>query len=321
MELRLLFHSFKSRRDWHGNRARPRMHKALKYALRCARRPGRQAAWLGFLDADPSLRRIVATQPRLYERWHHAYINRHLDGDRRLAIVRDHYAFVLSRWPAGVVESIYLGNGLPVGTLQLKDGSVARMELLRPVNKGTEGELGLYLLDAAGRRLGCVVFTFADGGRSLLIGCIQGALAHLGADAVSRFTRQSHGLRPKNLLLSMLYALASHHGATRLFGVGNAAHPFAGQNARNGKGSRIKTDYDAFWQECHGESMDDGFYRLPDSEPPRDVSKVESKHRSAFRRREWLRQAACDLLVEAVGGTRLRDHAGPGALVPMLATA
>ena len=45
-----------------------------------------------------------------------------------------------------------------------------------------------------------------------------------------------------------------------------------------------------------------GFYALPAQEPLRDEMQVESKHRSAFRKREALRREACELLVNALRG-------------------
>ncbi|WP_049623090.1 VirK/YbjX family protein [Frateuria defendens] len=298
MDLELFFRSFRARADW-GNRVGMRRRKAAKYAWRCLLHGRRQARWLRFLDGHPLLRRIVTVQPRLHERWHHAYVSRQLGATRRLAVAHQHYAFLLAHWPAAAIEAIYLHEGLPLGTLELKDGSHAHLALRRPVGKGTEGELGLYLFDDDGQRLCSLVFTIAGDG--LLIGCVQGAYAHMGAEAARRFTRQSHGLRPKNLLLSVLYALAAHHGMARVRGVGNAAHPFAGQLDRECSGPRIKTDYDAFWVECGGRRGDDGFYELPPREPLRDPNEVESKHRSAFRKREQLRRQGCHQALAALG--------------------
>jgi uncharacterized protein VirK/YbjX len=159
--------------------------------------------------------------------------------------------------------------------------------------------LALYLLRADGQALASIIFTIANDGASMLIGCVQGASDGLGLDAVREFTRQSHGLRPKNLLLSMLYALCDVFDIDDLRAVGNGDHPFAGSQ-------KIKSDYDTFWKECQGVFLDSGFYQLPQREPMRDELLVESKHRSAFRKREALRVEACGLIRRRLHSTQLR---------------
>jgi len=144
------------------------------------------------------------------------------------------------------------------------------------------------------------IFSIADDGKTLLIGCLQGAAAELGREAVRELTKQCYGLRPKNLLFSLLLAFGSFTGATRILGVSNLTHPFAGE------ADKIKADYDSFWEECQGVLQPDGFFALPTVEPERDESLVESKHRSAFRRREMLRREACACLLAA-----LRDQPLP----------
>ncbi len=293
MAIQYFLRSLHDRRDWRGGPLK-RAFAAGKYSLRCALRWRLQSAWLGFLYGNPAMTAMLGRDPRLLERPQHAYINRRLSAVRRYAIVESHYRQMFAHWPAALVERIYKGDGASLGRLTLKNGSEVELRLTVPTGRGREGELALYLLNAQGQALSSIIFTLADDGRSLLLGCLQGAAAGLGREAVRDFTRQSHGLRPKNLLLSMLYALAAWSGEMRLLGVGNEAHPFAGQ------ADKIKADYDGFWQECLGEPNGEGFYILPAQELPRDESQVESKHRSAFRRREALRAQACSLLVAAL---------------------
>lgn len=267
----------------------------VKYVARSLRRPALHAAWLAFVYDEPRLRAILARDPRLLERPQHDYINRRLAAAARYAILRGHYTYVLAHFPPALLAQVYLHGGCPVGTLPLKDGGRLSVELRRPTGRSREGELALYLLDAQGRSLSSLIFTLADDGRRLLLGCLQGAASELGREAVRELTRQCHGLRPKNLLLSILLGYAAQAGVARLQAVANAAHPFAG------KAGKIKADYDGFWLECDGRPGQDGFYELPPREPVRDPAQVESKHRSAFRKREALRREAAGLLPLALG--------------------
>jgi len=301
MSFQLFQRSLQDRSDWRGGPAK-RGVAASKYIVRSALQAQRHAAWLRFLYETPRMTAIVEGDPRLHERPQHNYINRSLRQARCYAIIESHYRYVLAHWPSTLVDRIYTGSGASLGRLTLKDGSEAELQLRVPLGRSREGELALYLLDAAGRALSSIICTLADEGRSLLIGCLQGAAPGLGRDEVREFTKQAHGLRPKNLLLSMVYALAATVGVTDIRGVSNDAHPFSGED------DKIKADYDSFWVECQGERLPDGFYALPLHEPVRDEAQVESKHRSAFRKREALRHTACALMANA-----LRDTSAPAA--------
>lgn len=292
--MRHFLRSLHGRSDWRGSAPKRTLY-AAKYALRSLRHRAQHAAWLDAVYGEPRLRAMLTHDPRLLERPQHHYINRRLDAAAGYAIVRGHYDHVLARFPPALVEQVYLGGCCAVGTLPLKGGEALSVELRRPTGRGREGELALYLLDARGRTLSSLIFTLADDGRRLLLGCLQGAATELGREAVRELTRQCHGLRPKNLLLSMLLGYAEQAGVERVFGVGNAAHPFAGHPGK------IKADYDSFWLECEGVPRDDGFFELPAREPVRDIGAVDSKHRSAFRKREALRQQAAVLLPQALG--------------------
>ncbi len=283
----------RDRRDGRGN-ALKQSGAAIKYVLRSMRSANQQSAWLEAIYHSDLLTGMLAHDPRLIDRPQHPYINRHLTQQRRYAIIADHYQSILREFPAHMRAGIYLDGRHPVGTLRLKDGSGLAVELRRPTGRGREGEMCLGLADAQGELLSSMIFSIADGGSTLLLGCVQGAAAGLGREAVRELTRQSHGLRPKNLLLSLLRALAQRCRITRIRGVANAAHPFAGQ------ASKIKADYDSFWLECEGVLDHEGFYELPAAEPVRDEALVASKHRSAFRQRETLRREACNLLLAAL---------------------
>ncbi len=295
MSIRLFLRSLHRRHDWRGS-APKRLASGLKYLLRSARMAPRQSAWLRFVYGSPRLTAVLAHDPRLLERWHHHYVNRQFGRARRMEVIADHFRFAFERLPDEMVDGVYLRGRHRVGALALKDGSELRIELRRPTGRSREGELALCLTNSEDQVLSSAVFTVADQGRALLIGCMQGAAAELGRDAVRDLTKHCHGLRPKNLLFSLLLAFAGEYGIEQVRGVANLAHPFAGE------ADKIKADYDSFWQECQGEPLSDGFYALPSRDPVRDEMQVESKHRSAFRKREALRREACALLVTALRG-------------------
>jgi uncharacterized protein VirK/YbjX len=287
--------SLRGRAEWHSSRSRG-FHATMTYIARSLRHWRGHAAWLAFLETPP-MAGLTTIDRTLTERYQHRYMNRQWSMTQRLRAMREHYAFAVEHFPPDLFESLYREREVHVGRLVLRDGSGLGLLLKAPGLRAREGELSLSLTDDAGLQISYATLSFVEGGRTLLIGCLQGAANNAGRDAVRELTRQCHGLRPKNLLLSMIRSLAAAMGVQRVLGIGNQAHPFA----RRGK---IKADYDGFWQENGGVADAQGFYAMAVHEPARCESTVESKRRSEFRRREALRREACDLLVDAFGVPR-----------------
>ena len=295
MSFNLILRSMRERRDWHGSRGK-RLSYAIKYAARCLTHVSAQANWLRFIYDSPRMSAIHARDPYLFDRPLHRYINRSFSANQRYATMLSHYRFVSSQLPTALIDTLYRDGQVTLGQVSLKDNSLLLVKLALPAGRGREGELCLQLTNAQGDVLSSLIFTVGDEGHSLLIGCLQGASSQLGRDAVRTLTKQCHGLRPKNLLFSMLLGFAQDRGMARVRGISQAAHPFS---LTRGK---IKADYDSFWIECSGVLNKDGFYDLPAREPVRDEMQVESKHRSAFRKREVLRWEATHLFVDALRG-------------------
>ena len=207
MTFPLFLRSLHNRRDWRGG-ALSRGIAACKYSLRCALFRRQQSAWLQYLYGTPAMAPVLERDPRLLERPQHAYISRKLSLGRRYAIVESHYRHLLAHWPRALVERIYANGDVSLGRLALKDPHEAELRLSVPTGRGREGELALYLLNAQGQALSSLIFTIADEGQTLLIGCMQGAAPELGRDAVRDFTRQAHGLRPKTRRFARKWASA-----------------------------------------------------------------------------------------------------------------
>ncbi|MBB3227785.1 hypothetical protein FHW69_002417 [Luteibacter sp. Sphag1AF] len=269
----------------------------LKYAVRSAVEWKGHNRWLTFLEQTPGMPAVAAKDRTLVERYQHRFIHLGLSRAQKLEILYAHYLFASQSFPSHLFSKLYHERTANLGAVILRDGSELNLVLKAPELRGHEGELSIYLQNAQGQRLSFATVTFADGGKTLLIGCIQGATSGAGREAIRELTKQCHGLRPKNLLLSAIHALAEGFGVQRIRAVGNANHPFARI------ANKIKADYDGFWTESGGIAAPDGFFDLPLYEEKRLEADVESKHRSAFRKREALRQQACALVTDAFGIT------------------
>jgi uncharacterized protein len=289
----LLLSSLRGRADWSGSRSK-RSVTGLKYLMRAACMPLRHGRFLSFINEYAPMRLYRQRDPRLLERHMHRFVNAHWRRRRRLAYLHQHYRFALSHLPSGLFDRVYALGHARLGSLTAKDGSLLTLCLRPPIFKGCEGELCLQLCDSNNNPLYSIVFTVSDEDASIMIGCLQGPRGKDARDVVRELTRQMHGMRPKQLMLSLVYAFARRYGITRLLAISNEAHPLR----RTGR--PLLSDYDAFWREQHGQPVEGGWYQLPPTQVHKSEAEVPSHHRSAFRRREALRRQAEQLLIQAL---------------------
>ena len=285
----LLLQSFRGRWDIGHAPVPRRLAGYARYARHSLARLPRQLDWLRFLDGNEAMRQAVRADPGLYGRWHQPFISRELGAEARLRILQAHYRFLLERFPPRLRDKLLRGHDVRIGTLRLRDGTPVHMHLRKPAVRAM-GELGLYLVSNDKEVLSSCTFTFG-GTEGLLIGAVQGAWSFLGCEPIRAFTRGSHGVRPKTLLLTLVRVLARLYGIERLRGVAKASHPFA---------ERIRADYDGFWRENGGVPGEHGFYELPRFGARRPVRTLPSKRRAARRRREQFLDEARSVLLRAL---------------------
>jgi uncharacterized protein VirK/YbjX len=288
-----LFDSLRRRHDWTGAWYR-RSVFGLRYLVRSLCIGPMHQRFLDFVAADPTMRAYRERDPRLLERHMRGYLNAYWHRRNRLRHLHQHYRFAKAHLPRGLFELVYAMGHASLGALQAKDGSLLTLCLKPPIHKGCEGELCLQLCDVNEDPLYSIVFSVADEKSMLMIGCLQGPRGDGARDIVRELTRNLHGMRPKQLMLSLVYCFARQYGIERVVAVCNDAHPL------RRKGRAIYADYDAFWKEQHGQRIGGGWYALPSTLPHKTEAEVPSNHRAAFRRREALRREAEQLLVNAL---------------------
>lgn len=245
----------------------------------------RQTRWLRSLDARRSMRQAAQADPRLYERWHRPYISRHFDLDTRRRIVSAHYTFMMRRFPARLYERIILGGGVRVATLRLDNAPAAYLHLRKP-SRGDAGELSLRLLTGDKQVLASCTLTF-DHSDSVIIGALRGAGPHTPFEATREFIQGSHGLYPKELLMSMVRELAARHGLKRIRAVASAARVTRSLH------EVAADDSDAFWQEQGGVPVAPGCHELPLSLVPAPCAEGHRSRHEKRQLREAFRRDAC----------------------------
>lgn len=263
-------------------RSLPMPERRLPYLLRTLAAFRRQAQWLRLVGASRAMRAAAESNPRVYERWQSHYISRSFDMPTRARLIEAHYRFVAREFPERLSSRLLKGHDVRLATLPLGEGDVAYLHARAPEHECT-GELGLFLLNGDKEVISSCTITFG-GDDGLLIGAVRGSWAYLGRGAIARFTRATGGVRPRDLLLSVVRALARHYGFARLRGVGHEAHPL------DRRAGVTVAAYDRFWRRHGGVVGVDGCYDIPLVDGP-----------AGFAGNDAFRREACDVALKTFG--------------------
>jgi uncharacterized protein VirK/YbjX len=268
------------------------VRELAKIRLRALLHPRQTPAWLHLLNSHPAFCDYVRGCPRFLYKVYRPYNSKALDAGQRLAAIRAHYTFIFRR---GLGQTVARASLAPVLLAEATGRSSLPYRIeLRTVNMfDREGDLVLQLVQD-GKMLYTVAFTIAarDGGAApdINIGCIQGGKTEDAREAIRVATRELHGLRPKQLMISLVRQLAHDYGCARVLLVSNR-NRVVYKAIRNG---RVLADYDQLWEELGARKRSDGDYELacaPLAAP--DMDTIPSKKRAEARRRfEVLMQLA-----------------------------
>ncbi|EIL92340.1 DUF535 family protein [Rhodanobacter spathiphylli] len=273
-----------------------------------------QTRWLHSLHAREAMWRAAQADPRLYERWHRPYISTHFSAAARRRIVNAHYDFVMRRFPAWLAERLVLGGGARLTTLRLEDAADVHLHLRKP-SRADAGELSLLLLSDDKDVLASCILTF-DRRDSITIGALRGAGPHAPFEATREFIRGSHGLHPKDLLMSLVRELAALHGLKRIRAVTAAA--CVGQSGADADGADVEAaaSGDAFWEAQGGVSAGAGCHALPLSLIPAPCAEGPRSRRERQQHSEAFRRKAAEVFAAALRRSTGAQPAAAETAVP-----
>jgi uncharacterized protein VirK/YbjX len=263
----------------------PYVRELVKLKVRSMAHPGATRRWLRLLNSHPAFAEYLRHCPRLLYKIYRPYMTLHLPIEARLAALTVHYQTVFERGLGELVAQAARGP-VPLVAFAGRDGGAYDIALRAISLLEREGELVLQLRED-GMPLYAVAFTFArrDGRLAVNVGCIQGAADEGTLDAIRRATRQLNGLRPKQLLVSLVRTLGHALGCHEMRLVANA-NRVVRSAIRNGT---VHADYDRLWDEMGARRLPDGDYSLPCGPLPEpDFEAVASKKRAEARRRHAL---------------------------------
>jgi uncharacterized protein VirK/YbjX len=269
------------------------LRELAKIRLRALLHPRQTPDWLRLLNSHPAFSEYVRTCPRFLYKVYRPYISTALGAEARLQAITAHYEFIFRCGLGQTVARARLG---PVTLAEARGRSGLSYQVqLRTVDVfDREGELVLQLAHA-GTVIYTVAFTVAprDGRSAVSIGCVQGGRTEDAREAIRAATRELHGMRPKQLMVSLVRRLAHEYGCERVLMVSNRNRVIY-KAIRLG---RVLADYDGLWEEMGARRRPDGDYEM-DSGPlaAPDLKAIPSKKRAeASRRFALLAQLAEDV--------------------------
>jgi uncharacterized protein VirK/YbjX len=260
----------------------PLLRERIKIRVRALLHPLQTPAWLRLLNSHPAFSDYVRNCPRFLYKVYRPYSSHALAPEERLAAIQAHYDFVFRR---GLGQTLARASQGPVVLAACEGNSGLPYEIqLRTVNMfDREGELVLQLAQD-GKVIYTVAFTVAPraGRPALSIGCVQGGKLEDAREAIRLATRDLHGLRPKQLMVSLVRQLGFEYGCERMHLVSNRNRVIY-KAIRHG---RVLADYDLLWEELGAAKNASGDYEL-DCAPllAPDLESIPSKKRSEARKR------------------------------------
>ncbi len=214
------------------------------------------------------------------------YIHKDWNASKRFSCITSHYTLL-----KGMPKFLDVSDGLPKEIVSLNTFAPnASIVLDKPRWFVREGEVVLNIFQND-LRIMSVAFSlgYHHNEMVLYIGGIQGI--HSGVpsenslEIIKELTKNFNGLRPRSFVIAMLRRIARRIGATKILAIDQMHrhhwHPYF----KSAPKSLSNTNYDEIWKDNEGIAGDDGFYYLKASSPYRDLTEIDSKKRSMYRKR------------------------------------
>ena len=263
----------------------------LKLILGAIVYPVQTRRWRSFLLDNPLLGELAQQYPRIMHKIYRPYLSSHLSCADRVDAMIGHYSHIFKRGFGKLVSQAALGP-IPIAEFAGKSGTLFQINLAG-INAGhREGELMLQLVQD-----GVCIYTasFAllnrDAESYIKLGALQGLRSTRGgAQAIKQVTRELHGCRPKNLMVSLVSEIGAYFGCSMILLVSNK-----NRITVNGRRSRrISSNYDETWEEMLASRRRDGNFELPcNGLVPKNIDLVPSNKRAEARRRNALLVSVC----------------------------
>jgi uncharacterized protein VirK/YbjX len=249
------------------------------------------------------LHHLLQVDPSLYLKCTRSYLWTGLGASQRVMLQLAFFDWLLTRFSTQYIRHFYTTQHINISSLTIKDQVID--VLIQPARGlGREGELALTLnlnkhviMKASFTVVPAELVGMNGAGYVMFVGGFQGQRDT--RELVKEATQLMERTKPNAIMFNALQGIAEAWGLVAILGASNSTHAFS--SYRRSLAKRVGLDYDSLWQELGAQEQTKfKHWVLPRTWQPRPESEIESKKRSAHRRRNTFRQNFIDL---CIGGT------------------
>lgn len=240
--------------------------------------------------ANLALQETLALRPSLMACVIHPYLNVDWRFDQKLDVISRHYKLLNGR--LGILRFP------PLASIILADlGYATQIRLHKSLIFEHEGELTVSLF-MSDQRLYSLTFTLGQIGTELAayVGGLQGLRSPEAVDIYRSLTRNMHGLRPRDLLVTSFRLLCGSVGVARILAISDSKRICS--NSYHCPREQIFSSFDRAWIECGGVRMTDAFFELSPRLAQRSAEDIPPRKRAQYRRRYTM----VDAIARQIGG-------------------
>lgn len=275
------------------------MKRRLKFKLRQSLFRSELAEVLQYFRAH-QLTSLLKMDPSLLLKCTRAYLWADLNGQQRMAGQLSFFEWLQTKFSLPFVLSFFETERVSIGKIQ-HGGADFDIMLGSARGLGREGELmvtlhinGTLLMRSSVSVLPAKMLGLPGDGHAMFVGGFQGVSNT--KDLIKQATQALERTKPSFILLNALQAMAQAWGLVGIVGVADKQHAYASYFSLS---KRISMSYDDLWQQFGAtEKTAEGQWLLPLVWEPRPEHEVESKKRSALKRRNAMRMQfieVCDV--------------------------
>lgn len=251
------------------------------------------------LFRDDSLAIIIQNHPNIYYKPFRPYLACSMHINKKIEHIKSHYKYLPTKFSGDFVRAIYDFSSIELTRIALEDLGNFGLTLSYIGQLGKEGEMVLSLVDENQNRIYSMVFSFYSYENELFIvvGGIQGSLN--SSDLIRNLTKKIHGLRPRNLLIFALRAIAGAIGADKIIAICEKEHE--DNCSRTSRDGEFQAQYNTYWEE-EGGIAKGIWFEIPVNETRKTYEEISSNKRSMYNKR----YAMMDSLSETIKTTLIK---------------
>ena len=278
------------------------LRHVLTHWCRCAAHLDTFRSWVG--DAsNPALQQAIAVRPSIMTCVVHPYLHASWSAQRKLEVINGHYALLQGRF-----EFLRAAGSQAIGVVDRGDGLQLQVEAPGPFEH--EGQLVVNLVHAQLRLYSLALTLGREGAeRVAYVGALQGLNSPCALHIYRSLTHRMHGLRPRDLLLTLFRRWCMALGIGRVLAVSDqnriSSHRYFVSS------SQVFSSCDEAWRENGGVTTEAGFFELDTRVPQRSAEDIPSRKRAQYRRRYALLDELSGQIAHRVAELHRVQQAGP----------